>query len=311
MLASCSGDKTVRIWQQNPSGKPSDPWECKAILDETHTRTVRSCAWSPSGKHLATASFDATTAIWEHVGDDFECVATLEGHDNEVKCVSWNSSGSLLATCRRDKSVWIWEVLPGNEFECVVVLQGHTQDVKMVQCHPDVDILFSCSYDNTIKVWGEDGDSDYWECLQTLDEANNGHSSTVWVLSFNSAGDKMVTSSYYYQQFPIDDLTLKVWGPDSANKELYTTMLQLLKNNIVSDDRHIRYIEWREHERTDQCHIFVLSSLKSKVKSNGMTMDKYSMVLKSLCLSRMCDIQEEEAKRFDQGLWLVWWSKFP
>ncbi|KAL5716844.1 Cytosolic iron-sulfur protein assembly protein [Ranunculus cassubicifolius] len=211
MLASCSGDKTVRIWQQNPSGKPSDPWECKAILDETHTRTVRSCAWSPSGKHLATASFDATTAIWEHVGDDFECVATLEGHDNEVKCVSWNSSGSLLATCSRDKSVWIWEVLPGNEFECVAVLQGHTQDVKMVQWHPDMDILFSCSYDNTIKVWGEDGDSDDWECLQTLDEANNGHSSTVWALSFNSAGDKMVTCS--------DDLTLKVWGTDSADKQ--------------------------------------------------------------------------------------------
>ncbi|KAL5731700.1 hypothetical protein ACHQM5_004404 [Ranunculus cassubicifolius] len=127
MLASCSGDKT-------------------AILDETHTRTVRSCAWSPSGKHLATTSFDATTAIWEHVGDDFECVATLE-----VKCVSWNPSGLLLATCSRDKSVWIWEVLPGNEFECVVVLRGHTQDVKMVQWHPDMDILFSCSYDNTIK----------------------------------------------------------------------------------------------------------------------------------------------------------------
>ncbi|KAL5698408.1 hypothetical protein ACHQM5_029451 [Ranunculus cassubicifolius] len=199
MLASCSGDKTVRIWQQNPSGKPSDPWECK---------------------HLATASFDATTAIWEHVGDDFECVATLEGHDNEVKCVSWNSSGSLLATCRRDKSVWIWEVLPGNEFECLVVLQGHTQDVKMVQCYA---------------VWGEDGDSDDWECLQTLDEANNGHSSTVWVLSFNSAGDKMVTSS--------DDLTLKVWGTDSANKQTDDDKFSPCQSGKVETfKRNIEYI---------------------------------------------------------------------
>ncbi|PIA59059.1 hypothetical protein AQUCO_00400131v1 [Aquilegia coerulea] len=210
MLASCSGDKTVRIWQQNTS-LPSNPWECKAVLDETHTRTVRSCAWSPSGKLLATGSFDATTAIWEHVGDDFECVATLEGHENEVKSVSWNSSGSLLATCSRDKSVWIWEVLPGNEFECVSVLQGHTQDVKMVQWHPFMDVLFSCSYDNTIKVWAGDDDSDDWECLQTLNESNNGHSSTVWALSFNSTGDKMVTCS--------DDLTLKVWGNDSATKQ--------------------------------------------------------------------------------------------
>ncbi|KAL3605011.1 hypothetical protein D5086_005888 [Populus alba] len=202
VFASCSGDKTVRIWEQTPSTRL---WHCKAVLEETHTRTVRSCAWSPSGKLLATASFDATTSIWENISGDFECVSTLEGHENEVKSVSWNASGSFLATCSRDKTVWIWEVMPGNEFECASVLQGHTQDVKMVKWHPTMDVLFSCSYDNTVKVWAEDGTGD-WHCVQTLGESNNGHSSTVWALSFNAEGDRMVTCS--------DDLTLKIWETD-------------------------------------------------------------------------------------------------
>ncbi|CAI0462245.1 unnamed protein product [Linum tenue] len=189
VIASCSGDKTVRIWERSALTRS---WDCKAVLEETHTRTVRSCTWSPSGKLLATASFDATTAIWENVGGDFQCVSTLEGHENEVKSVSWNASESLLATCSRDKTVWIWEVMPGNEFECASVLQGHTQDVKMIKWHPTMDILFSCSYDNTIKVWAEDDTGD-WHCIQTIGESSNGHSSTVWAISFNAGGDKMVT----------------------------------------------------------------------------------------------------------------------
>ncbi|ORX91038.1 WD40 repeat-like protein [Basidiobolus meristosporus CBS 931.73] len=204
-LASCSGDKTVRLWvpdEHNP-GKAS--WNCVGLLEGFHERTIRSVQYSPSGQVLATGSFDGTTGIWDKSESiEFDCVATLEGHENEVKSVAWSATGSLIATCSRDKSVWIWEAASYDDFECLAVLQEHTQDVKTVKWHPNEEILASAGYDDTIKIWEEQDDD--WYCTATLE----GHKSTVWAVDFDSRGDRLVSAS--------DDKTLKIWKHEKVPK---------------------------------------------------------------------------------------------
>ncbi|KAI8803607.1 WD40-repeat-containing domain protein [Cladochytrium replicatum] len=199
-LASCSTDKTIRLWK--PS-RPDDPtgsiWTCVGVIPDAHKRTIRSVAFSPDGKQIASASFDGITAIWEFGEDgEFECIATLEGHENEVKSVSWAANGTLLATSSRDKTVWVWEITGDSEFEILEVLGEHTQDVKHVQWHPTDELLASCSYDDTIKLWMENGQDD-WACAGTME----GHTSTVWSVDFDQTGNYLASVS--------DDKSIKIW----------------------------------------------------------------------------------------------------
>jgi len=230
IFASCGSDKKICIWENKVERINSEEnsysinYKCKAILEESHSRTIRALAWNHSGSLLASASFDSTINIWKrNKNSEFECIASLEGHENEVKSVSWSISGNYLASCSRDKTIWIWDIEGESEFSCNNVLQGHTQDVKMVKWSPIDDVLFSCSYDDLIKIWKYEDSQEDWICANTL----SAHSSTVWAIDITSDGKYFVTCS--------DDRSIILWRIIDTN----------YKNIIIQQkilDAHLRPI---------------------------------------------------------------------
>jgi WD40 repeat protein len=122
-----------------------------------HTFYVRSVAFSPDGRLLASGSCSKYSSpsgyciqgdikLWE-VASGSE-VRTLTGHEDWVNSVAFSPDGRLLAS--GSVAIKLWEVASGSE---VRTLSGHTWAVNSVAFSPDGRLLASGSYDRTIKLW--------------------------------------------------------------------------------------------------------------------------------------------------------------
>jgi WD40 repeat protein len=118
ILASCSDDKTIKIWDIT-SGS------CLSTLTG-HSGWVLSVAFSKDGTRLVSGSADKTVKIWS-VGSagTFECESTLTGHSGWVLSVAFSKDGTRLVSGSADKTVEIWSVGSAGTFECESTLTSH------------------------------------------------------------------------------------------------------------------------------------------------------------------------------------------
>jgi WD40 repeat protein len=85
-----------------------------------HADMVYSCAWSPGGMWLASASEDGTVRVWDV--NTWLQVAMLQGHGDGVHCCAWSPDGTQLASSPSDETARVWDINTGRE---VAILEGH------------------------------------------------------------------------------------------------------------------------------------------------------------------------------------------
>jgi WD40 repeat protein len=141
LLASVSSDNEIRF---NPSIG-------KRIVLRPKLAEVRSVAWSPDSKLLATGTRYGITKVWDNSGDE---VASLKNkHGGDVWAVGFSHDGKLLATVDGDWNKPSEVVLYDTKTWKEAARLKHTNEVLCLAWHPKKLILAAGAWDKTTKVW--------------------------------------------------------------------------------------------------------------------------------------------------------------
>ncbi len=158
ILASPSGDKTIRLWD-------AETGEHLRRL-EGHTNRVIGVALTPDGLRAVSGSDDNTLKVWDL--ESGRELRTLQGHTGSVKGVALTPDGRRAVSASWDGTLKVWDLESSRELR---TLQGHASDVNAVALTPDGRRAVSASWDGTLKVW----DLESGRELRTL----QGHAASV------------------------------------------------------------------------------------------------------------------------------------
>ena len=238
LLASASGDSTVRFWtfpasasglyEVNPRtvNKNSKVLEHVLIKDMERSSDVTCLEWRRDGNSLATGCYDGKARIW---GAQGELQRTLQKHTGPIFAVRWNVNGRFLLTCGIDGLAIIWDVEGGG---VRYLLQHHTSACLDADWRNETEFATSGSdktvhfYDMSMAPTEGTGDSFHPSCTLT------GHTDEVNTVKFDPSGRWLATCS--------DDSTVRLWALNRENSEWQGRCLQVL----TAHSKEVYTLKW-------------------------------------------------------------------
>ena len=142
MLASGSGDKTIRLWNAKATARDSFFHRLRGRIFGHHKATLRghtdhvlSVAFSPDGGTIASGSSDETVRLWDVRRQKLK--ATFEGHVGRVLTLAFSPDGKTLASGGRG-GILLWDPITAKHKGTVILMwNSDTKQYKAISTGDD------------------------------------------------------------------------------------------------------------------------------------------------------------------------------